>query len=518
MLWLAYFFELTGVRLPLTFADLGVPADVVALLERDGIANPTPIQAATLPDALAGRDVSGRAPTGSGKTLAFAIAVVEALAAGRSRSKPRQPRGLVLVPTRELAAQVCGVLSPLAKARSLTVATVYGGAGYGPQLRALREAVDVLVACPGRLEDLIERRDVSLHDVSIAVVDEADRMADMGFLPAVRRILDQASANRQVLLFSATLDRDVDVLVRRYQANPVRHEVELEESSAEVVHMFWKVARGDRVKFAANVVAGHQSSIVFCRTRHGADRLSRQLTSAGIHAVTLHGSRTQAQRDEALRAFRSGAAHALVATDVAARGIDVENVACVLHFDPPGDHKDYLHRSGRTGRAGSAGTVISLVCDDQFDSARKVQRALGLPQTLERPVSLPEVLRRPTSSPSTSVARGPRPSLDAPRARRAQSSAKGSGHSAPPVRAGRLRASKEDMHGGRSLRPATGMLKWFDPLRGFGFIAPDCGGRDVFVHRSVLNGIDPLPAEGARVEFLSRSGPKGLEAVELRAG
>ena len=519
MLWLAYFFELTGVRLPLTFADLGVPADVVALLERDGIANPTPIQAATLPDALAGRDVSGRAPTGSGKTLAFAIAVVEALAAGRSRSKPRQPRGLVLVPTRELAAQVCGVLSPLAKARSLTVATVYGGAGYGPQLRALREAVDVLVACPGRLEDLIERRDVSLHDVSIAVVDEADRMADMGFLPAVRRILDQASANRQVLLFSATLDRDVDVLVRRYQANPVRHEVELEESSAEVVHMFWKVARGDRVKFAANVVAGHQSSIVFCRTRHGADRLSRQLTSAGIHAVTLHGSRTQAQRDEALRAFRSGAAHALVATDVAARGIDVENVACVLHFDPPGDHKDYLHRSGRTGRAGSAGTVISLVCDDQFDSARKVRaRHLGCRKrssdrsACRRSYDGRRAARRHRS------ARGPRPSLDAPRARRAQSSAKGSGHSAPPVRAGRLRASKEDMHGGRSLRPATGMLKWFDPLRGFGFIAPDCGGRDVFVHRSVLNGIDPLPAEAARVEFLSRSGPKGLEAVELRAG
>ena len=503
--------------MPPTFADLGVPADVVALLERDGITTPFPIQEATLPDALAGRDVSGRAPTGSGKTLAFAIALVESLG-DNSRSRARRPRGLVLVPTRELAAQVCGVLGPLAKTRSLSVAAVYGGAGYGLQLRALREAVDILVACPGRLEDLIERRDVSLQDVSIAVVDEADRMADMGFLPAVRRILDQAAVDRQLLLFSATLDGEVDVLVRRYQTNPVRHEVELTEaSSGEVRHLFWKVDRHDRVTLAAKVVAGHETSIVFCRTRRGADRLSRQLIGAGVQAVALHGNRTQAQRDHALQAFHSGAARVLVATDVAARGLHVENVACVLHFDPPTDHKDYVHRSGSTGRAGADGTVISLVTPDQSGSARTMQRALGLPQTLERPVSLPPVPQRTTNNFSRSLAARPKHSVHAPAAAKSPDHDRRSGRAARPVRAGYLHASKRESRGGRSLRPATGTLKWFDPVRGFGFIAPDAGGRDVFVHRSALDETDQVPAEGARVEFLSRSGPKGLEAVELRA-
>jgi superfamily II DNA/RNA helicase len=512
---LAFIFELTGVFLSPTFADLGVPADLIALLERDGITSPFPIQEATLPDAIAGRDVSGRAPTGSGKTLAFAIAVVEALGRG-SRSKPGRPRGLVLVPTRELAAQVCGVLGPLAKARSLTVTSVYGGAGYGPQLKALRSAVDILVACPGRLEDLMDRRDVSLNDVKIAVVDEADRMADMGFLPAVRRILDQTAHDRQVLLFSATLDGEVDVLVRHYQNNPVRHEVELTEaSSGEVRHLFWKVGRDDRVSLAAKVASGHESAIIFCRTRHGADRLTRQLAAEGVHAVALHGSRTQAQRDRALQSFHCGAARVLVATDVAARGIHVENVSCVLHFDPPADHKDYVHRSGRTGRAGADGTVISFVTADKTKEARAIQRALGFPQVLEAPSGLPRVPGRPrTSSPiesqrqislhSSSVA--------------AQSDAGRRGRAARPVRAGHLQSSKRGPRTGRSLRPATGTVKWFDPVRGFGFIAPDAGGRDVFLHRSALSDVDLPPAEGARVEFLSRPGPKGLEAVELRAG
>jgi superfamily II DNA/RNA helicase len=502
-----------------TFADLGVPADLVALLARDGITTPFPIQEATLCDALAGRDVCGRAPTGSGKTLAFGIAVVEALARG-PRSKARRPRGLVLVPTRELAAQVCGVLTSLAKARSLTVAAVYGGTGYGPQLRALREAVDILVACPGRLEDLIERRDVNLQEVSTVVVDEADRMADMGFLPAVRRILDQASTDRQVLLFSATLDGEVDVLVRRYQQNPARHEVELAEaSSGEVRHLFWKVDRNDRVALATKVVAGHESSIVFCRTRHGADRLTRQLGSAGVQAVALHGSRTQAQRDRALQAFHAGTARVLVATDVAARGIHVENVACVLHFDPPSDHKDYVHRSGRTGRAGADGTVVSLVTPDQAGSARTMQRALGFPQMLEQPLHLPPVSQRqrPARAASHAAVPGLKPSPHRTITPAGGEDGKRPGRGPRQVRAGHLDASKGDSRSRRSLRPATGTLKWFDPVRGFGFIAPDAGGRDIFVHRSALNETQQVPAEGARVEFLSRPGPKGLEAVELRA-
>jgi superfamily II DNA/RNA helicase len=504
--------------LPPTFADLGVPADLIALLQRGGITSPFPIQEATIPDALAGRDVSGRAPTGSGKTLAFAIATVEALA-GASRSRAGRPRGLVLVPTRELAAQVCAVIAPLAKARNLTVAAVYGGAGYGPQLRALRAAVDVLVACPGRLEDLIDRRDVNLSDVRIAVVDEADRMADMGFLPAVRRILDQAAPDRQVLLFSATLDGEVDVLVRRYQNDPVRHEVQLTEASGgDVRHLFWKVDRNDRVSLAAKVAAGHETAIVFCRTRHGADRLTRQLEAAGVRAVALHGSRTQAQRDRALQAFHCGSARVLVATDVAARGIHVENVACVLHFDLPGDHKDYVHRSGRTGRAGADGTVISIVTSDQVGAARSIQRALGFPQAFAQPANLPSVPPRQTSgSPRTVPARAGA-SVHGPAGAVQSDQAKRNGRSVRPVRAGYLSVAKGDPRSRRSLRPATGTVKWFDPVRGFGFIAPDAGGRDVFLHRSALDETEQVPTEGARVEFLSRPGPKGLEAVELRAG
>ncbi len=499
-----------------TFAELGVPADLVALLDRSGIESPFPIQTATLPDVLAGRDVSGRAPTGSGKTLAFAIGVVTALS-GAAHSKPGRPRGLVLVPTRELAAQVCGVLGPLAKTRNLSVTSVYGGAGYGPQLRALRSAVDILVACPGRLEDLMERRDVSLNDVAVAVIDEADRMADMGFLPAVRRILDQTAHDRQVLLFSATLDGEVDVLVRHYQRNPVRHDVQLtEDSSGEVRHLFWRVDRNDRVALAAKVAAGHESSIIFCRTRHGADRLARQLGAEGVQAVALHGSRTQAQRDRALQAFHSGAARVLVATDVAARGIHVQDVSCVLHFDAPADHKDYLHRSGRTGRAGEDGTVISFVTSDQVKEARAVQRALGLPQTLDQPASLPRVPAR-VAVRSRAAAGQQGASFESSAPFEAEAG-KRRPRAARPVRAGHLQAAKRSGRTGRSLRPATGTVKWFDPVRGFGFIAPDAGGRDVFLHRSALSETEQPPSEGARVEFLSRPGPKGLEAVELRAG
>ena len=333
-----------------SFAGLGVPAPLCATLARRGIAEPFPIQTATLPDVLAGRDVAGKAPTGSGKTLAFALAIA-ARAASAGPVRPRRPRALVLVPTRELAAQVQGEIAAFV---DQPVATVYGGVGYGPQRRLLARGVSAVVACPGRLEDLVATGDIHLDSADLVVLDEADRMADMGFLPAVRRLLDQTPADRQTLLFSATLDGDVDTLVRRYQRDPAHHEVAgADGDDVEVDHLFWRTAREARIAVTADIVQRVGSTIVFSRTRHGADRITRQLARAGVGAVAIHGRRSQAQRDRALAQFRDGRAPALVATDVAARGIHVDGVACVVHFDMPDDPKDYVHRSGRTGRAGS---------------------------------------------------------------------------------------------------------------------------------------------------------------------
>jgi superfamily II DNA/RNA helicase len=302
------------------------------------------------------------------------------------KAKPRAPRGLILVPTRELASQVQKELAPLARTRGRTVAAVYGGTGYEPQRRALRQGVDILVACPGRLEDLIARRDVGLECVDMVVLDEADRMADMGFLPAVRRILDATRADRQTLLFSATLDGDVDKVVRYYQRDPRRHEVVAPESqAADVEHVFWHADRTARVRLTADLLRSHSSAIVFCRTKHGADRLVTQLSTAGVEAVAIHGNRSQGQRERALAAFSAGRVRALIATDVVARGIHVDDVPCIVHFDPPGDIKDYVHRSGRTGRAGATGTVVSLVAQDQVRSTRVLQRSLGLPDRIDRP-------------------------------------------------------------------------------------------------------------------------------------
>ncbi|MEX0874560.1 MAG: DEAD/DEAH box helicase [Actinomycetota bacterium] len=365
-----------------TFRDLGVPADLTTILERRDIRAPFPIQAATLPDALAGRDICGRAPTGSGKTLAFGLA----LAMRTPRAQNKRPTALVLVPTRELAAQVERELKPLADARKLRVATVYGGVGYQPQRNALRRGVEILVACPGRLEDLLEQRELSLNDVSAVVVDEADRMADMGFLPAVKRLLDQTRKDRQTMLFSATLDGDVDVLIRRYQKDPKRHQVATsEEKQGDVSHMFWRAERDERVQLTAQLIGTHKSAMVFCRTRHGADRLAKQLTRSGIEAAAIHGGRSQPQRDAALRAFTTGRARALIATDVAARGIHVDNVSVIVHFDPPTTHKDYVHRSGRTGRAGADGKVVSLVSRDSAADVRQIQKALRMPPRLDHP-------------------------------------------------------------------------------------------------------------------------------------
>jgi superfamily II DNA/RNA helicase len=365
-----------------TFASLGVPEDLVEVLERDDITEPFPIQAASLPDAIAGHDICGHAPTGSGKTLAFGLALVMRA----PRAKPNRPTALVLVPTRELAAQVERTLHTLAAVRSLRIATVYGGVGYDKQRSSLRHGVEILVACPGRLEDLLEQRALTLENVSTVVVDEADRMADMGFLPAVRRLLDGTRKDRQTLLYSATLDGAVDVLIRSYQKNPKRFDAPTPaEEQGEVTHLFWRAEREDRLHLTTQIADKHPSSLVFCRTRHGAERLAKQLVRSGVKAAAIHGSRTQPQRDKALKSFADGHVRVLVATDVAARGIHVDDVSCVVHFDPPASDKDYVHRSGRTGRAGADGTVVTLVGREQMADVRAIQKALRLPQNVDSP-------------------------------------------------------------------------------------------------------------------------------------
>ncbi|MHB1554633.1 MAG: DEAD/DEAH box helicase [Acidimicrobiales bacterium] len=373
---------------PARFSELGVPQELSAVLERQGITTAFPIQAATLPDCLAGRDVSGRAPTGSGKTLAFGLAILSRLAGTprRQRRGRRHPSGLVLVPTRELAAQIEQVVAPLATAVGARVVSIYGGVGYGSQLAALRSGVDVLVACPGRLTDLVERGSVDLSHVGVVVIDEADRMADMGFLPAVRRLVDKTSASRQTLLFSATLDGPVDTLIRDYQRDPVRHDVELDDDGrGDVSHHFWRVEANDRVAVTTEAVSARGPAVVFCRTKRGADRLSDRLARSGLASAAIHGNRSQSQRERALAAFRAGRLDALVATDIAARGIHVDAVPLVVHFDPPADHTDYVHRSGRTGRAGADGIVVSLIGSEHLAATKLLQRRLGLASGVSSP-------------------------------------------------------------------------------------------------------------------------------------
>lgn len=365
----------------MTFHALGAPTAIADRLTARGIAEAFPIQVATLPDALAGRDVSGKAPTGSGKTIAFGIPLVARV----GRAAPKRPRGLVLVPTRELAAQVAQELLELGGRKGPSVLAVYGGVGFGNQISTLRRGVDIVVACPGRLADLLQQGHLVLSDVELVVLDEADRMADMGFLPEVKRLLDAVKPDRQTLLFSATLDGDVDILVQRYQRDPVRHELAIDEDAPANKHIFWELDRAERVEMVAKVVNAEWPAIVFCRTKHGADRLTKQLGKVGVSAAAIHGDRSQSQRERALASFASGKVQALIATDVAARGIHVDDVAAVVHFDPPGSEKDYVHRSGRTGRAGAAGLVVSLVDRDQADGAADLQRRLGFEQKLHAP-------------------------------------------------------------------------------------------------------------------------------------
>jgi len=456
--------------MPPTFDALGVPTDLVSTLHARGIREPFPIQALTVADGVAGRDLSGRAPTGSGKTLAFGIPLVARV----SGAKPKRPRGLVLVPTRELAAQVCSELEWLGHGRKLRIAAIYGGVGFGAQLKALRRGVDIVVACPGRLTDLIDRKECSLRDVTMAVVDEADRMADMGFLPAVRKLLDQTPDTRQTLLFSATLDGVVDTLVRGYQRSPVRHELpDVDVDVAPAVHHFWRVEREDRVRRCAEVVKAVGPTIVFCKTKRGTDTVARKLEQAGVRTAAIHGNRSQGQRERALAQFARGDVQALAATDVAARGIHVDGVACVVHFDPPNDAKDYTHRSGRTARAGASGIVVSLVLNDQVRSTRQIQSKLALPLGLDNPrrTDLGEL----TKARPVAIRAVPNGAEDAP----------------------------------------SGKVKWYDPRKGYGFIERT-GEADLFVHHSHLDDTVAHLEEGEFVEFEIGPGKRGEEARRVR--
>jgi superfamily II DNA/RNA helicase len=365
-----------------SFADLGLPRALVGALERRGVRTPFPIQAATIPDALAGRDVLGRGETGSGKTLAFGLAALARL--GGQSAAPKRPLAVVLVPTRELALQVHDVLSPLAQTVGLRTRVVVGGLAMGKQIDALARGVELVVATPGRLTDLVERHACDLGAVRIAVLDEADHMADMGFLPVVSALLDRMPPGGQRLLFSATLDRDVDTLVRKYLADPVTHSTAPASAAvATMEHHVLLVAPRDKTAIATQIANREGRTILFVRTKHGADRLAGQLEAAGVRVGALHGGKTQSARSKTLAAFKAGRLRALVATDVAARGIHVDGIDLVLHVDPPADHKDYLHRAGRTARAGESGTVVTLVLPPQEREVdRMTQRAGVRPRRL----------------------------------------------------------------------------------------------------------------------------------------
>ena len=362
-----------------SFLELGVDAKLIAPLQKQGAETAFPIQAATLPVSLTGRDVLGRGRTGSGKTIAFAIPLVTRVAAAPVARSARKPRGLVLVPTRELALQVQRTIDPLAAALGLKTMVVFGGVGYGNQTAALRSGVDIVIACPGRLEDLIARHDCDLSAVVVTVLDEADHMADLGFLPGVRRLLRATPANGQRLLFSATLDNGISVLVNDFLTNPAVHAVDDESSTVETMtHHVFAVNKDDRNQVVRELASGGARRLLFTRTKHGAKKWAAALTKNGIPAVDLHGNLSQGARERNLDAFSSGRASVLVATDIAARGIHVDDIELVVHLDPPTEHKAYLHRSGRTARAGAGGTVITLMLPEQADDVRKLMKQAGI--------------------------------------------------------------------------------------------------------------------------------------------
>ena len=377
------------------FTECGVPVALVERLTATGITTPFPIQSATLPDSLSGRDLLGRGRTGSGKTLAFSLPLVTRIAQDDRRTRPGSPRGLVLVPTRELANQVLETLKPLAETMSLRCTVIVGGVGQGNQVKALRAGVDIVVATPGRLEDLMTQGHCRLDDVDITVLDEADHMADLGFLPVVTRILNKTPRDGQRLLFSATLDRGIDGLVKRFLHDPVTHSVDpVEAPVVDMAHHVLTVAAGDKAAVVQDLAGGHGRSVLFTRTKHGAKKLAKQLTNAGVPAVELHGNLGQSARERNLAAFSNGAVRVLVATDIAARGIHVDDVALVVHVDPPAEHKAYLHRSGRTARAGASGTVVTVATHEQSRDVRALAKQAGIsPTTTTVAPGAPEIAR-----------------------------------------------------------------------------------------------------------------------------
>jgi superfamily II DNA/RNA helicase len=512
---------------PTPFDQLGLPTAIVKLLHSQGKYDTFPIQAAVIPDAMSGRDVAGRAPTGSGKTLGFGLPLV----AGLRDAKARRPVALVLAPTRELAEQIMAELSPFCQAAGHWATSIYGGVGYGNQRKALDRGTELVVACPGRLEDLIQMGAINLADVSTVVIDEADQMADMGFLPAVRRIVGQTAARRQVLLFSATLDGPVAKLVADFQNNPVRHEVGPKGPDMSLAdHKFWLVQREQRQQVCADVITKMGSTIVFTRTRHGADRLSKQLGKLGVQAEPIHGGRSQGQRDRALAAFKQGKAAALIATDVAARGIHVNGVNCVIHYDPPAENSTYVHRSGRTARAGESGTVVSLLEGGQKKDATKLQRAIGLNEPLTGPdvdlLTDPPISMRREEAPAARQERPSRDDQGSSDDRQAKVAAK-----RERKRDDRFDTEKADLPA-PDMSIGDGTVKFFNGGRGYGFIVPDAGGKDLFVHFSnIVKGAsrrnDGNRSEGAdrdfmtldnnqRVAFDVRDGKNGPEAFDVR--
>jgi len=368
-----------------SFADLGLSAALIAPLAKAGVTAPFPIQAVTLPDSLAGRDVLGRGRTGSGKTYAFVLPLLHRLAGDTRQRRPGRPRALILAPTRELATQIEATLVPLARALSLRTVTIFGGVGAAPQIAALRNGVDIVVACPGRLDDHVRNGHARLDAIEITVLDEADHMADLGFLPVVKRLLDQTPRSGQRMLFSATLDAAVDGLVRRYLNNPVTHSVDSAKSPVvKMAHHVLHVRHDDRLAVLTDLTSAPGRTLVFTRTKRGAKALTRRLVAGGVPAVELHGDLAQGARTRNLNAFTEGSVQTLVATDIAARGIHVDDVALVIHADPPVEHKAYLHRSGRTARAGASGMVITLMTDSQVTDVRNLTREAGIRPTTTR--------------------------------------------------------------------------------------------------------------------------------------